>query len=208
MSQKRILIALVIGLMATSAAAVATFDFAEFRDKQLDAHSEQLFGIVSPVDASSTESISAAQANADPTRLVTLAKGLHARVLSSRIELPPNIDMMALWPPNNPTHLIACNEEGTAQPGLVRVRLSDGAVQTILTGTTSCDPVKATAWGTIIFGEEAGPSTSPPSPGGSLLELINPLTTTGVIFDRISGTLSGADAGNIVTRPAVGRLAF
>src|SRR5262245_18360167 len=208
MSQKRILIALVIGLMATSAAAVATFDFAEFRDKQLDAHSEQLFGIVSPVDASSTESISAAEANADPTRLATLAKGLHARVLSARADLPPNIDMMALWPPNNPTHLIACNEQGTTAPGVVRVRLSDGAVQTIVTGLTSCDPVKATAWGTLIFGEEASPTTSPVTPGGHLLEIINPLNTTGVTFDRVTGILSGADAGNIVTRPAVGRLSF
>jgi len=207
-SKQRILIALAIGLIATSAAAVATFNFGEFRDKQLDAHSEQLFGIVSPVDASSTESISGAEANADPTRLVTLAKGLHARVVSSRAELPSNIDMMALWPTNNPTHLIACNEQGTADPGLVRVRLSDGAVQTILTGVTSCDPVKATAWGTIIFGEESGPTSSPATPGGHLLEVINPLNTTGVNFNRVTGILSGTDAGNIATRPAVGRLSF
>src|SRR5215813_296793 len=159
MYKQRVLIVVVAGLLATSAAAIATFNFGDFRDKQLDAHSEQLFGIVSPVDASSTQSISAAEADADPTRLVTLANGLHARVLSSNAQLPPNIDMMALWPPNNPTHLIACNEQGTAQPGLVRVRLSDGAVQTILTGVTNCDPVKPTAWGTIIFGEETGPSS-------------------------------------------------
>src|SRR5262249_5217330 len=97
---------------------------------------------------------------------------------------------------------------GTTEPGLVRIRLSDGAVQTILTGTTSCDPVKATAWGTVIFGEEAGPTTSPVTPGGSLLEIINPLATTGVTFNRVTGILSGADAGNIAVRPAVGRLAF
>src|SRR5215510_15218369 len=175
MYRKRVLMALAAGLLATSAAAVGAFNFGEFRDQQLDAHSEQLFGIVSPVDASSTESISANEANADPTRLVTLAKGLHARVLSARADLPPNIDMMALYPPNNPTHLIACNEQGTSSPGLVRIRLSDGAVQTILTGVTSCDPVKRTAWGTIIFGEEAGPTTSPATNGGWLLELINPL---------------------------------
>jgi secreted PhoX family phosphatase len=116
--------------------------------------------------------------------------------------------MMALWPPNNPTHLIACNEQGTTQPGLVRVQLSDGAVQTILTGVTNCDPVKATAWGTIIFGEETGPTASPATPGGNLLEVINPLNTTGVTFDRATGILSGADAGNVTTRPAVGRLSF
>src|SRR5262249_12700778 len=37
---------------------------------------------------------------------------------------------------------------------------------------------------------------------------INPLATTGVAFDRVSGTLSGPDAGNVALRPAVGRLAF
>src|SRR5262249_53684038 len=112
------------------------------------------------------------------------------------------------FPANNPTHLIACNEQGTTQAGLVRVRLSDGAVQTILTGLTSCDPVKRTAWGTIIFGEEASPTTSPATPGGNLLEVINPLGTTGVPFARGGGLLSGADAANFVPRPAVGRLAF
>jgi Alkaline phosphatase PhoX len=201
MYKNRILIALAAGFVATSAAALSTFDFGMFRDKQLDAYSEQLFGIVSPVDASSTESISAAEANADPTRLVTLAKGLHARVVSANSNLPPNIDMMALWPANNPTHLIACNEQGTGQPGLVRIRLSDGAVQTILTGTTSCDPVKRTAWGTLIFGEEAGTT-------GNLLEIINPLATTGVMFDRVTGSLSGADSGNVALRRAVGHLSF
>src|SRR5262249_47193583 len=64
----------------------------------------------------------------------------------------------------------------------------------------SCDPVKRTAWGTIIFGEE--------DTTGWLLELINPLDTTGVMFDRTTGTLTGANAGNIATRPALGHLAF
>ena len=66
--------------------------------------------------------------------------------------MPPNIDMMALWPTDqNPTHLIACNEQGTADPGLVRIRISDGFTETILKGTNSCDPVKRTAWGTILL---------------------------------------------------------
>ena len=92
------IVALIVVLFATSAAAIATFNFGEFRDKQLDAHSEQLFGIVTPVGVSSTDSISAMEANSDPTRLVTLAQGLHARVLSANPSLGANIDMMALWP--------------------------------------------------------------------------------------------------------------
>jgi secreted PhoX family phosphatase len=196
------LIGLAVVGLATSAAAVGGFDFGLFRDHQLDAHSEQILGINKPVEASSTESIGGVLADADPTALVTLAKGLHARVVTARPNAGPNIDMMALWPNDaNPTHLIACNEEGTAQPGLQRIRLADGFVETILTGTTSCDPVRRTAWGTIIFGEEAT--------DGWLLEMINPLATTGVTFSRATGTISGGvGAANIVTRPAVGRLAF
>jgi secreted PhoX family phosphatase len=142
------------------------------------------------------------QAESDPTELVTLAKGLHARVVSANPALGSNIDMMALWPNDtNPTHLIACNEQGTGQPAVQRVRLSDGAVQTILTGMSACDPVRRTAWGTILAAEEVGNT-------GWMLEIINPLGTTNVVFNRVAGTLSGADAGNVAVRPAVGRLAF
>src|SRR5262245_34856054 len=110
--------------------------------------------------------------------------------------------MMALWPNSrNPTHLIVCNEQDTTDPGLQRIRLLDGQVETILTGTDSCDPVRRTAWGTIVVGEESDP--------GWLIELINPLVTTNVLFDRSSGTFAGGvGASNLAVRPAVGRLAF
>jgi hypothetical protein len=177
-------------------------DARSFRRHHFDDHSEQLFGINKPVPASSTESIGAVEADADPTKLVTLAKGLHARVLTDRANAGPNIDMMALWPNDvRPTHIIACNEEGTTAPGLQRIRLSDGFVETILTGTNSCDPVKRTAWGTILFGEE--------DTTGWLLEIINPLGATNVLFDRVTGFVSGGvGSANIVTRPALGHLAF
>ena len=196
------LIALGVVGLATSAAAFAGFDFGLFRDHHMDAHSEQLFGIVEPVEASSTESIGAVLAEQDPTKLVTLAKGLHARVLSARPGLGANIDMMAFWPTaTNPTHLIACNEQGTAEPGVQRIRLSDGAVETILTGTTSCDPVRRTPWGTILVGEEAT--------DGWVIEIINPLQTTGVTFSRATGTASGGTgAANVIGRTALGHLAF
>ena len=133
---------------------------------------------------------------------MTLARGLRARVLTASASAGTNIDMMALWPNSeSPTHLIACNEGGATEPGLQRIRLSDGAVETIVTGTADCDPVKRTAWGTIVFGEEGSP--------GWLMELINPLTTTGVTFNRNTGVFSGgAGAANLTVRPAVGRLAF
>jgi secreted PhoX family phosphatase len=176
-------------------------DFGALREQLLAAKSEQLFGFESPVFEASTASIGAAAAEAHPLALVKLARGLHARVVSARAELGPNIDMMTLYPPEHPTHLIACNEQGETEPGLQRVRLSDGAVETILTGTISCDPAHATPWGTVIFGEENGSS-------GTLLEIIDPLNTTGVQYDRVAGTFSGADAGNVTERPALGHLSF
>ena len=143
------LIALGAAGIATTAAAFGWFDFGAFRDHQLEAHANQLFGIVKPIDSSSTESVGQATAESDPTTLVTLAKGLRARVVTARETAGPNIDMMALWPNDqNPTHLIACNEDGTASPGLVRIELATGKVSTIVTGTTSCDPTRRTPWGT------------------------------------------------------------
>jgi secreted PhoX family phosphatase len=202
MQTRRWILALGAAACATGAAAAAAgFDFGLFRDNQLDAHSVQLFGVVSPVEASSGQSISAVEADSDPRNLVTMAKQLHVRVVSALPNTPPNVDMMALWPDDlNPTHLIACNEQGPSDPGLLRIRISDGFTETILTGVNSCDPVKRTAWGTIIFGEE--------DTTGWLLELIKPLATTGVLFNRTTGLLTGADAANVTTRPAVGRLAF
>lgn len=177
-------------------------DFGHLRDHLLDAHSMQLFGIATPLQGASTRSVDAATAEAAPLSLVTLAKGLEARVVSSRAGLGANIDMMVLWPVDHPTHLIVCNEQGTGQPGVQRVRLDDGQVETILTGTSSCDPVHATAWGSLVFGEEAGNS-------GTLLEMINPLNTTNVVYNRTAGTFSGGTgAGNITERPALGHLSY
>jgi hypothetical protein len=177
-------------------------DFGQYRDHQLASHTEQLFGFHSPLAAASTASIDADAANANPVALVTLAKGLKARVVSAKAELGANIDMMALWPNDvNPTHLIVCNEQGSDKPGVQRVSLADGSVETILSGTTSCDPAHVTPWGTVVVAEEAGNS-------GNMLEIIDPLHTTGVNFDRASHTLSGADAGNVAYRPAVGHLSF
>jgi secreted PhoX family phosphatase len=190
------------GLAAASAiVAHAGFgDFGLFRDQQLDAQSEQLFGIVSPVEASSTESVGATDANADPTSLITVAKGLQVHVVTAQPNAAANIDQMVLWPNDqNPTHLIVANEEGPAQPGLQRIRLSDGLVETILSGTSSGDPVRKTAWGTILLGEENGTD-------GWLIEIADPLQTTGVTFDRATGVSS--DPTHVIARPALGRLSF
>ena len=187
------------GVVAVAGAAAA-FDLGSFVQQQLFAKSTELFGIVRPVPASSTSSVDAATADADPTSLVTVAHGLSVRVVTAAQNAGANIDMMAPWPNDiAPTHLIACNEQDESDPGVQRIRLSDGLVETILTGTDSCDPVRATAWGTVIVGEEAGSS-------GRLIEIASPLTTTGVTFDRGTGTSS--DPAHVVARPAVGRLSW
>ena len=60
-----------------------------------------------------------------------------------------------------------------------------GRWETILTGMVNCDPVRRTAWGTVLVGEESGAD-------GNVLEIINPLTTTAVQFNHTSGALTGA----------------
>jgi secreted PhoX family phosphatase len=176
-------------------------DFGSLRDRQLREFAESAFGVERPLDASSGASIDKATAEANPTALATVARGLKVRVLNSSASLAPVIDMIALWPNDqNPTHLIVCNEEGTAQPGVQRVRM-DGLVETILSGTTSCDPVRRTPWGTIIVGEETA--------DGHLIEILNPLSTTNVSYNRGTGLASGGiGSENVVSRDALGRLAF
>lgn len=180
------------------------FDFGAFRDQQLRAHANQLFGFHRPLKESSKESVDQGTAENDPASLATVAQGLEVRVASSDADLGANIDMIALWPnDSHPTHLIVCNEvEDITLPGVQRVRLSDGRVETILRGTTDCDPVRRTAWGTILVGEEAGTT-------GQVIEIIRPLETTEVFFDRVSGLASGGTgSANVAVRRALGRLSF
>ncbi|HVP28538.1 MAG TPA: alkaline phosphatase PhoX [Myxococcota bacterium] len=189
--------------LAASGFALGAFDFGLQRDFLMKIQSFALFGVIAPVDASSTASIDAATANANPAALATVAKGLKVRVVTAAANAGANIDMMALWPDDiQPTHLIACNEQDTTNPGVQRIRLSDGLVETIVTGTTECDPLHRTPWGTIVFGEEDGSD-------GRVYELIHPLETTGVSLDRTTGVFSGGvGAENLTARPALGRLSF
>lgn len=185
--------------------AFAAFDFGLDRDKSLAAKSQPLFGIGKPLESSSTASVDAATATANPRSLVTLASGLSARVVTSG-DAGPNIDMMALWPNDTaPQWLIACNEQGTADPGLQRINVASGAVETILTGTNACDGVRRTPWGTFLFSEEAGGGVA----GGRVYELLDPIGTTGVTLDRTTGAFSGGvGAENFAVRPFLGRLSF
>ena len=197
------------GTVALALAAVAVGgaaqDFGSERDDLLEAKSVQQFGIVSGLQSSSSVAVTAAEATTNPLSLITVAKGLKVRVVTAGVA-GANIDMMALWPNDtNPTHLIACNEQGTTSPGMQRINIATGAVETIVTGTNSCDGVRRTAWGTVLFSEEAGGGPN----GGRVYELIDPLGTTGVTLNRLTGVFSGGvGATNMVARPALGRLSF
>ena len=195
-----------VGLLAAGIALADSRDFGLDTQKELAGRSEKLFGIERPMAASTIgQAVTLSQANADATKLATLAKGLQARVVTAGVA-GANIDMMALWPNDaHPTHLIACNEQGTAQPGVQRISIASGAVETIVTGTTACDGIRRTPWGTILFSEEAGGGAQ----GGRAYELLNPLATTGVTLDRTTGLFSGGTgAANLATRTALGRDSF
>jgi secreted PhoX family phosphatase len=201
-------LALVVGIVA---AAFAGSDFGVGRDRTLATRALQLFGIKKPLAASSTQSISEAEATADPPKLATFAKPLTARVVTAGTAAPI-IDMMVLWPNDeDPTTIIACNEGGTADPGLQAIDIATGETRTLLTGTVSCDPAHITPWHTIVFGEETyGGGIA----NGRIYELIDPLGVQNVTLDREAGTFSdeatqdsyGAD--HFVAREALGRASF
>ncbi|QJD30907.1 hypothetical protein [Methylococcus geothermalis] len=93
-----------VGLMSIAGSAVAErgindghqrrFDFGKFVEKQLTAYGEQWFGIARPLAASSTLSIDAATAEANPRVLASFGKGLRAQVVTAAPNAGANIDMM------------------------------------------------------------------------------------------------------------------
>ena len=191
-----------LAALAVGAAAFAGPDFGQLIENQDAAHSMQNFGIVEPIAASSQTSIDAATANSDPTKLATFAKQLKARTVAT-VTGAPNIDMMALWPnEKDPEWLIACNEQGASNVGVIRIKIADRTSETIVaSGLTSCDPVHRTPWGTIVFGEEAGSN-------GRLFEMVDPLHTTSVSIDSAGVASGGTGAANIAWRSALGKLSF
>ncbi len=198
---------LLLGAMAIAALALGSVALAEDADfgrqtqGRLEAQSRLLFGVERPLASSSDEAVAAAEADEDPREIAKFAGGLRVRVVTT--QSGRLTDQMALWPNDSePTHLIACNEGGPTTPGLQRIEIATGETETIVSGTKSCDPIRRTPWGTIVFGEESGAD-------GALYELIDPLHTTGVTLDRSAGTFGGGrGVDNLVRRDAVGRLSW
>lgn len=178
--------------------AVAAFDdWGLDQQTQLQNKSHPLFGVGQPLTESSKVDLSAAQALANPAGLITVAKGLKVSVVSAG-KAAPNLDQMVLWPQADPQDIIACNEEGVAQPALQRISLATGDATTIATGIHSCDPVRATPWGTVLFGEENGAV-------GAMYELIDPLTVVGATINNVTGVSSSVKIRRV---NALGFLSF
>jgi secreted PhoX family phosphatase len=189
-----------------AASAAHALDFGQEVENEARQESLELFGTLGTLGASSTTSVDAATANANPLSMITVAPGLKATVVSAAPNLGKAPDQMVLWPNDtNPTHIIECNEEvGPAGAGgLQRIRLSDGFVENIIASPlVSCDPVEITPWGTIIAGEEAGTN-------GRMFEILDPLSTESTDV-TVSGTgaTTTTDSPNVRVIAPLGQLSF
>ena len=156
-----------LAIVATTSRALAqnpNVDFGTFVQGQLSAHAEQLFGFRRPL----TESALGPYDGPDNLQAITVAPGLQVSLVSSVVASAA--DQIAFWPNDeNPTHVFVCDEE-TSTPSVQRVDLSGPAnanVTTIVTGLSSCDPVRRTAVGHHHRGRGSGAD-------GGLYELIDP----------------------------------
>src|SRR4051812_45367110 len=189
--------AVIVFLGARPLAESRRADFGAFVADQLRSHAMQLFGFHRPLEESAVGPFTGPSVDA-----LQLAGGLKATLISSAVH--DSADQIAMWPDDDhPTYLFVCDEE-TSNPAVQRVDLrrpADSNATTIVTGLVSCDPVRRTAWGTIIVAEEAGAT-------GGFYEIIDPvhITTAINVTNRALGTTT--DPLHLVKRQAVGSLSF
>ncbi len=203
---------------ATAFDGLDGLDFGTFVQRGLERTSQVWFGVGKPLNASAApSSVPYRTAAQNASAQVLIADGLKAEYVTRNAGNAA--DMFAFWPSDeSPTHLIFCIEGGRQDlgtflpggmirkfnPGVQRIKLSDGSVETILRGTIACDGIRRTAWQTILATEEA-------SDGGAY-EIINPLNVTNqTITDRTLGTIideNGLPSTSIVKRTALPKMAW
>lgn len=192
-------------VLATAAVPAVAQDFGQTVENMLAQQSLALFGIEAPLTAEVPETGDGYRtANDTADAAVAVAPGLTASFLTR--EAANAFDMFALYPAENPTHIIGCVEgsreeiaAGKYNPSVQRVSLADGTVETILRGLTSCDPARITPWGTILVGEERT--------DGLAYEILDPLNVTNVtVLNRATGETD--DPTHVVGRLALPTLAW
>src|SRR5262245_53178706 len=189
-SSSRRLRAVVAGVAIAAVAAGSVYalsksDPGAAYEHSLAAQAKVMFGFNHPLDAGATNGANEAPGAA----AVQAAQGLSVSVASDLVG--EDADMIALWPTDtNPTHAFICNEidsttaANLGKPTVQRVDLATGAVTNMITGTTSCDPIHTTAWGTLVFGEENGAV-------GRIYEIADPMSFDGgtiVTVNHTTGT--------------------
>jgi len=193
---------LAAAIAAGSAYAITKLDPGKAYEQSLAAQSKPLFGFGHPLAGFATGSTDAPGAAA-----VEAAAGLKVQVASAKVG--EDADMIALWPnDSNPAFAFICNEidsttaANLGKPTVQRVDLATGDVTDLITGTTSCDPIHRTAWGTLVFGEENGAV-------GRTYEIIDPMSLQGtpiITVDHTAGTTS--DPAHVAVLKALGQLSF
>jgi len=200
-------------------------DFGARVEQRLKRSSMHWFGIRGPLEASAPATSGAYRMSTQSAEdQVLVADSLKVEYLSRQIA--NNADQFAFWPTDeNPTHQIWCIEEFNPSiiknaagqnlflpgglvpkwtPGVQRINLRTGAVDTILRGTAGCDGIRRTPWGTILATEEAD--------NGGAYEIIDPLSVTNhTIVDRANGTVvdpNGMPSAKVVKRSALGTFAW
>jgi hypothetical protein len=209
------LLALLIGAGSATAQEKTHLDIGAIHEAHLHANALRLFGVRDPLLQSATGGAAPFRAPGQPaTAQVVVAGDLTARYLTR--DAADRTDMMALFPPEDPTHLFTC-VEGPRQaigvlpggatrfnPSVQRIALADGAVRTVLRGMRRCDGIRVTPWGTLLATEEAA--------DGRAYEIAEPLTTLEhTVLNRGTGQIvdaAGAPASRIAQRPALPTLAW
>ncbi len=180
-----------ISLLALTSIAHAD-DFGASVEAMLAAKSKMLLGVNTPLEKSAPKSAEEGFRTAEnkTSDLLQLADGLKAEFVTR--DVANHADMIAFYPLQNPTHMIVCIEGdreelegGKLNPGVQRVALAGGKVETIVRGTDSCDGIRTTPWNTVLFTEEAD--------DGGAYELLEPLKATEItITDRKKGETTDA----------------
>ena len=169
-------------------------DFGEFVEKLLRKQSSPLFGVRMPIKDSAPSTIGEYREIGQPAiDQVKIAKSLEVEYVTR--EAGNLADMFAFYPDaKNPTHLVFCIEGSREEigqldsgmtkynPSVQTIRLSDGAVRTILRGMSRCDGIRRTAWNTYLATEE--------TTDGGAYEIRNPLNFENyTVQDRTSGAI-------------------